>query len=158
MKRLFNPIQVRGIPDMQQAPYPLAMVICDAIFRDPGSGKRTLLGCFSTIIAPKFPARQPLLALYIAVTDGRGRVPITLKLVDVDEDAPPIFEAENVIEFTDPRVIMELDLHIANAVFPKPGEYRLQLLAGKEPILERRILVLGLGEGKQDAGEEPRHD
>jgi hypothetical protein len=32
-------------------PYPLAMVVCDAIWLDPATGKRTILGCFSTIVS-----------------------------------------------------------------------------------------------------------
>jgi hypothetical protein len=40
-----NPGAKRQVPP----PYALALVICDAIWHDPGTGKRTILGCFSSI-------------------------------------------------------------------------------------------------------------
>lgn len=69
-----------GIP-----PYALALVVCDAIWRDPSTGKRTILGCFSAILADEFPATHPGMAVYAAITDGHGTVPIALRLVDADE-------------------------------------------------------------------------
>ena len=125
-----------------QPPYPLAMVICDAIHQDRATGKRTLLGCFSTIGAPAFPASHPLLAAYVALTDGHGEVPIKLQLVDVDEAEEPLAEAEGKVKFTDPRVVVEIGLHLAGIVFPRPGEYRLQLYGAGELLIERRILLI----------------
>src|SRR5438128_5805721 len=84
-----------GMPDDSsqpmgyQAPYPLAMIICEGIWHDPNSGKRTLLGCLSVLNVRKFPATRPVIAVYAAVTDGRGQIPITLRLVDADEEDEP---------------------------------------------------------------------
>src|SRR5438876_6706405 len=86
-------------------PYALAMVVCDAIWCDPGSGKRTILGCFSAIFAKQFPAVHPIMAVYVALTDGRGKVQIRLQIVDVNEERDPIFKGEAEAEFQDPRVI-----------------------------------------------------
>src|SRR5947208_363041 len=122
------------------APYALAMLVCDAIWRDPGSGKRTILGCFSTLLAKQFPAVHPIMAVYAALTDGRGKVKIVLQIVDADEEHEPIYKFEGEAEFTDPRVTVEMDLHIQNISFPAPGEYRIQLFAGVEFVLERRFL------------------
>jgi hypothetical protein len=124
------------------APYALALVVCDAIYLDPATGKRTLLGCFSTIGAPEFPATHPMLAVYAAVTDAHGTVPLTLRLVDADEGREPVFEVTNEISCPDPRTVVEINFAVGNLRFPAPGEYRLQLLSGGMPLLERRILLL----------------
>ena len=136
-------------------PYALALVIADAIHRDPGTGKRTILGCFSSIYAREFPATHPALAVYIAVTEGRGVVPIKVRMVDVDDEKDPIFEVEGEANFQDPRMVMDMDLFIPNLVFPEPGEYRIQLFASGEPLLERRIMVL---EARNQDTQEPKSD
>ena len=123
------------------APYPLAMVVADAIWRDPGTGKRTILGCFSSIAAKEFPAIHPQLAVYVALTDGRGTVPFKIQMVDIDEEAEPIFQAEGEVEFTDPRIMVEMDFHFGGITLPHPGEFRIQLVASGEFLLERRIVV-----------------
>jgi Family of unknown function (DUF6941) len=125
-------------------PYGLAMVICDAIWRDPGSGKRSILGCFSTIFARQFPAVHPIMAVYAALTDGHGKVSIKLQAVDVDGENEPLFVNTAEAEFPDPRVIVEMDIHLRDLKFPAPGEYRFQLFANDQFLLERRLMVVQL--------------
>ena len=130
-----------------QAPYPLAMVVCDAIWRDPGTGKSFILGCFESISATEFPCTHPLIAVYVALTDGRGSTPIKLRLVDVEAEEEPLVEMELDVEFQDPRMVAELTLHMKDVAFPKPGEYRFQLSSGTAPLLERRIIVKKIEKG-----------
>jgi hypothetical protein len=139
-----------------KAPFALAMIICDAIWRDPSTGKRTLLGCFSAIFSPGFPVRCPVMGVYIAITDGHGKTSLTLRMVDVDEESPPVFELKGEADFADPRMILELDFAVMNAVFPQAGEYRLQLFAGTHPIMERRIVLASAPVAKGDSDAEPQ--
>jgi hypothetical protein len=124
------------------APYPLAMVICDGIWVDPYTGKKTLLGVFSAILGPSFPLVHPILTIYIALTDGHGPVTSKVKLVDADEEREPIFSEEQTMEFSDPRSIVELVFQVTGVQFQHPGEYRLQLFANEEFVIERRIVVV----------------
>ena len=93
------------------APFPLAMVICDAVWRDPATGKWTLLGCFSAIEARVFPCFRPNLAVFVSLTDGRGKTPLKLRLVDVDEEQEPIAGAETQVEFPGPRIVADGVFH-----------------------------------------------
>jgi len=122
-------------------PYPLAMVVCDAIWRDPGTGKHTLLGLFSGIQAKEFPAKHGLLALFVALTDGHGKTRIGLRLVDAEEKRKPLFDGSQEVDFVDPRAIVEISFHVSNLLFEEPAEYRFQLFGGGELLMERRILV-----------------
>ena len=123
-------------------PYALAMVVCDAIWRDPGTGKRVLLGVFSAIQVRKFPSVHPIMAVHVAVTDGHGRVSLRLRLIDAGEEREPLFEASQEVAFPDPLAIVEWDYHLYKLRFDTPGEYRFQLFAGNAPLIERRFLVL----------------
>ncbi len=128
------------------APVVLAMIICDAIYQDPATRKCTLLGTFSTINARQFPVVHPQLAVHVALTDGHGRTRIRLTLVGTDENQRPLFSGEGAIEFNDPRMVAELNFTIANLTFPAPGEYRLQVQANDELLMERRLYVLEMGQ------------
>lgn len=122
-------------------PYPLAMVVCDGIWRDPYTGKNTLIGTFSVIGGGQFPLVHPIMSVYVSLTDGRGQFPITIQLVDVDEVNSPILEMSQEISLSDPRQVAELAFMAANVEFPHSGEFRLKLMASREFLLERRIIV-----------------
>jgi len=123
------------------APVVLAMVLCDAIYQDPATQKCTLLGTFSTINVRKFPATHRQLAVHVAMTDGYGQTRIKLMLAHADDNKDPLFSQEGTIEFTNPRVVAELNFVIANLVFHEPGEYRLQVYGDDQLIAERRLYV-----------------
>jgi hypothetical protein len=129
------------------APYALAMIICDAVHMDPTTAKRTILGTFTALGARSFPVRQQTLAVYFSLTDYQGEATIGLRLVDVDGEEL-LFEMEARLPFKDRRVVMESHTQLNNVVFPRPGEYRFQLSANGEFLLERRLMVVQL-EGEE---------
>lgn len=134
-----------GIPP----PYPLAMVICDAIWLDPFTGKRTIIGTFSAIGATEFPMVHPIMSVYAALTDGRGKVQMRLVLVDANEEREPIFSMDSDVEIPDPRAVLEWNATANNLVFPAPGEYRMQLFADGTLLVERRIVILDLSKPEE---------
>jgi hypothetical protein len=122
----------------------LAMVIADFIWKDPGTGKRTILGCFSVIHAHQFPAVHPVMGVYCAVNGARGKVTFRLCMVDVDEEVDPLFEVQSEGVFDDPRAVGEIDFHGGNIIFPHAGEYRVQLHANGQLLGERRVVVVSI--------------
>ena len=140
-------------PEPPAYPIPLAMIVCDGVYVDSASGKKTLLGMFSTIGGVAFPLTLPSLCLYVAMTNGHGKTPFSVRLVDVDEERPPVLDVNGTWDFADPRIVLEVVNLFGNLVFPEPDEYRFQLLAGTTLLLERRILVHSLA-GDTD-GVEP---
>lgn len=125
-----------------QTPYCLAMLIADMIYIDPATGKRSIMGCFSAIQATDFPLVWPMMAVHVSLTDGRGDVPISFRVVDADEETVVFQSEQNTLNFIDPRGIVDIALVLQNATFPVAGEYRLQLRAEEEVIMERRLLLI----------------
>lgn len=125
-------------------PYALALIVCDQIYKDFATGKKSLLGMFSALTADSFPAMHPSFGLFIALTDGHGEVPIKLRLIDVDEEREPVFEIKGHANFSDPRAVIELSFQTPPIQFPAAGEYRLQLFGGvdDDPLMERRLMLL----------------
>lgn len=100
------------------------------------------MGCFANIVSQSFPVVVPAVAVYAVVTDGHGKVPIKVVLVDADEEREPIHSSTFQVEFPDPRIIVEVIGQMTNLSIPQPGEYRLQIYAWDDCLVERRILVV----------------
>jgi hypothetical protein len=122
-------------------PKALSFLICDYIHRDASTGKATLIGCFANLYAPAFPIVVPVMAVYAVITNGHGKVPIHVRIVDADESLEPINESTFEVEFADPRMTAEVIGFLTNVTFPKAGEYRLQLFAWEDCLVERKIAV-----------------
>jgi hypothetical protein len=130
-----------------QPPVPevLSMVLADNVHRDTGSGKFTIIGTYKIIGGASFPLDHASMVLYTELTDGRGKTPIELRLIDVNEERDPVFNVHGEVNFTDPTQIHELVFIQVGVRFPKPGEYRLQLLAAGRLLRERRVFVVPVG-------------
>jgi hypothetical protein len=125
-----------------QPPYPLALVVCDHIWRDPYTGKMTILGTFSTIGGDSVPLFHPIITVYAALTDGVGQSRLKVQLVDCDEEREPVFAFDAEYPATDPRAVVEFAFQAQGVKFDQFGEYRLQLWVDQNLAMERRILVV----------------
>jgi len=125
----------------QQPPIVLAMVPADRILVDVATGKNTVEGTFQSLSATVFPFVCQRFAVYVVLTDGYGETRVRLVLVDVDEEREPVFEMETMVEFSDPLAVAEVAFTREVVAFPEPGEYRLQLFAANEPLMERRVQI-----------------
>jgi hypothetical protein len=123
-------------------PLPLALLLCDACYVEPGSQKKALIGLFDALSAPSFPYTHPQLIAYLAVTDTQGRVPFRFRIVDVDEDRGPVVDEALEAEVADRAGVVELLWCLRGVRFPAPGEYRAQVFAGAAPLLERRLMLV----------------
>ena len=121
-------------------PLVLALVVCDGVWRDPSTGKHSLMGVFSGLSAAVFPVLHPGLAVYAALTEGYGAASVRVAVVD-DAGDRVIAEATVEVGFTDPRQVVELTVAMQALNFPDPGGYRIQLVADGHILLERRLAV-----------------
>ena len=134
-------------------PYCLAMVLCDNIHRDAGTGKFTLLGTFSSLTAREFPA-ETFFCVYFAVTDGHGKVQLSMRLVDSEADLagdaqPPVFTTSIEFDFGhDPVMVCESVAFIKTAL-PKSGVYHCELYADELLLMSRRLIAIDGTKGEE---------
>ena len=117
----------------------LSLIVCDQIITDRVTGKQSLIGMFSRIHAVRFPATQPQLCVHVALTDGHGKTPLMIRIVDSEDARPPVVQGEGVVDFKNPRAIANLALQFYGLSFPQPGEYRIQLLCNGTLMREARL-------------------
>jgi len=128
--------------DFTPVPDVLALIVCDQIITDRVTGKQSLISMFSTIHSWRFPVVHPQLCVYVALTDGRGKTPLAIRVVDSDEARKPLVEGKGVVEFKNPRAIANLALQFHGLTFPEPGEYRVQLLCQETLLREARLMLV----------------
>lgn len=140
----------KPVPDV------LALVVCDQIITDRLTGKQSLIGMFSKVHAPGFPATHPQLSVYVALTEGYGETELTIRIVDSNESRPPIVEGKGRVNFKTPRAIANLALQFHGLTFARPGEYRVQIYANGQLLREARLELVQLERRRkppEDAGE-----
>lgn len=137
------------------APDVLSLIVCDQIITDRLTGKQSLIGMFSKIHARGFPAAHPQICVFVALTEGRGETEFTIRIVDSNEERPPIVEGRGKVKFQDPRAIANLALQFHGLTFPQPGEYRVQLWSAGELLREARLALLQVKAPPKEPGGEP---
>lgn len=120
-------------------PQVLSLLVCDQILIDRLTGKTSLIGLFTNVGATRYPVRHPHLCVFASLTDGRGKTPLELTIIDANEARPPVAAGKAVVEFADPRAIACLNLHFSGLTFPAPGEYRVQLKCNGALLSEARL-------------------
>jgi hypothetical protein len=123
-----------------QPPEVLAMVLCDLIITDAETNKKSLIGLFDRVETAALPCILHELHAYICLTDGHGMMAVSVACVAADE-LEELFRGVTEVDFSDPLQVVELQFVFPNAQFPRPGEYRFQLLVDGQLLRERRFFV-----------------
>ncbi len=132
------------MPDVP-TPQLVAFVVCDSIIEDRKTGKKTLVGIFNRVNSRSFPCKHPALSVFVSLTGGRGRYQAQLQCVKSAEDRP-ILQLEGLIDFDNPKAVVELGFNIHGLSFPEPGAYDFQFLCDGELKMTRPFEVLQVGE------------
>ena len=127
-------------PNVKSKPQLLAWLLCDAVHIDPGSGKHTILGVFSNIMAKHFPVVHPKMVWFMTLTDvsaGTHKMRISMGL-DPTQPKPLI---ERMFDSQGPLVRINLISEIHNLTFQAPGEYSILIEIDDEPLLATSLTV-----------------
>lgn len=114
---------------MASAPIPsvVAMLICDQIIVEQGTGKKSLIGVFEQINAFSFPT-QARLAIYVKLVDASGRYDFLIRVVNL-KDETKVAEIKAVAPNLLPTAAAEFAINIDGIILPEVGKYEFQLYA-----------------------------
>ena len=118
-------------------PILLALVLCDTTIREAGTNKLSLIGTFNGVFSSVFPCTHPSLSVYIAITDGHGRVACKLRMTSSSNQI--IFELPGQVEFGSPNSIGEMVFQLQQVRFEEPGVYAIEFWAGRELLGSRKL-------------------
>lgn len=124
---------------INQMPEVISFVLCDAALHCCTTGKYFLNGIYNGFMLPCIPFTIPVpVNMYMAVTDGRGEITFTIKIVD-NEDDTTLVEANCPAQFDNPTNIAEMVCSVGPLCFQHEGMYRFELWAGEELLKVRAL-------------------
>ncbi len=123
------------------APIVLTLLLCEKVIVDARTQQYSLIGLVSNVNASRFPVRSPSLCIYTEITGGHGLTPLTVRIVDVDEEHDPVVKLDLEVNLEDPLAVTQVVFGMPRLVFPAPGDYRLQALSGEVRLLEKRLIL-----------------
>lgn len=118
-----------------------SMILADYVHKDTITGKKFILGTYNSIVADRFPYAKSSLCVFLAITDTHGPTVLRMRVVDVDDQRVPIHESSYPVDLPNPNQVYEITFN-TSAIFPSPGEYRIQLLVGNDVLRELRVRVV----------------
>ena len=119
----------------------LALLFAEDVHQDLATNRFSIIGSYSSIEAASFPWTEPVIIVYFAVTEGQGRVPLIFRLVDAAGQHAPVWTHALFVDFSNPRLVVEMAFYEIDVVFPEAGEYRLEMYAHGQLIRERRLYL-----------------
>lgn len=127
---------------MHSKPQLLAWLTCDGVHIDPGSGKHTILGIFSSIQARQFPVTHPFMVWFLTITDcSAGEHKMRISMGTDAAKMQPLLERPFASQ--SPLHRINLINEIRGLSFPKPGEYSLLIEIDDEVLLATSMTVTG---------------
>lgn len=107
---------------------------------EQATGKLNVLGVFTRINAPRFPATHPRLALVAQIRPELGdhTNQRNLKVLLVDSDGVELLQIAGSFRLphadSGPRPDFNIVLELNNLIFPHPGEYEFQISTDDENL------------------------
>ena len=121
-------------------PTPIALVVCDNIYSEPG-GKTALVGLFSGIAASSFPARHPRMAVFASLTGLRSHATAKLEIVHAETEDVIVSAQGPFPDRYTPLTVVDINFIFNNVVFPSEGTYYIRFWANEHLILMRPFEV-----------------
>ena len=118
----------------------LALILCDTIIEDCATGKKSLIGLFSQIHAPKLPCVHQSMNIFVSVTGGQGTYPCQIVCEHPQLDRP-VFCLDCKIKFENPFQVVDMVFQMKAVRFTLPGKYELKVIIDGVPELIRPLIV-----------------
>ena len=133
-------------PRVIQVPIVHSLILCISVWGNGRSEKLSLSGIIHYFIRRKFPVELPYAHAYIELSDGRGKMPIDMKIVRETEEPQ---ESEllckldsHIVDFADPRALQICIAKLSKLKFDHPGTYRLVVETQGQFVADRPFYIL----------------
>lgn len=123
----------------KSTPLVLAIQVCDFIYVDPASQRRSLMGVHSGGRIPAAPCILPYFAVQVDVTECLGDYDTLLRVVGLSDEESVLIEHSSQFTSENPRAYYSISLQVFDFEIPDAGEYLVECLVDGKLICDRRI-------------------
>lgn len=127
------------MPNRSPLPVTRALLLADAIIVEAGTGKKSLVGIYSRLIAPNLPLRQ-VLHVYMQLADAQGKYRFEIELVKLSTDKTIHQGQIGPVKAASPLVPLEIIMHLP-CQFDEYGEYELRIIY-EGNVFASRVLAI----------------
>ena len=125
--------------DSLPVPQAKAVLLADQILVEAGSNKKSLIGLYTQLYAPRMPMRRQL-QFFVEITGAMGEYDFTLELVHLEKDKIVARGAMEKVVAADRLASIEMVIRLP-ARFREFGSYEFRLLCGSELIATRVLRI-----------------
>lgn len=132
-----------------------AIIFCDTIVKEEGTGKFSMVGSFEFFHAPQFPLFIPMgfcvFVLLDNLTPGLKLLKVTVRIEDANSGhtVASAVGTVNMPQGYDPSGVLNVPFRLAPISFPSAGNYQAVVLIDNEIIGKRRLPVKVLSATQQ---------
>ncbi len=137
---------------MNTKPTPIALVVCDNIYQEPG-GKTALVGLFNSINARKLPVRHARMVVFASVTDLRPGSKARLEIVHGESERVVVRVEGPFPKEADPVSVVDFNFVLNNLVFEEDGTHYIRFWVNDYLIVMRPFEVRVIPERKEQHGQ-----
>ncbi|MEK7710548.1 MAG: hypothetical protein AAB341_01515 [Planctomycetota bacterium] len=127
---------------MAQNPIVRAMLLAERVYTDVATGQHVIAGTFNEYTADTFPTEFAHRAsVFMSVTEFDGKMPITLRFVDLQTNEVLHEAAPLVVESADRLLGCEMTWELPPFDIPHPGLYVFEAYVEEESIGSVRLIA-----------------
>jgi hypothetical protein len=130
---------------MSQRPSAISLMLCDQVVFEQGTQKPYLLGVFNGVATDRFPTAPQRFDVFAALTDGLGRVTMTLSALHLDTNQET-YSRSLMVRFPDPLRVVNWRFRVRSLIYKVPGTYLFALTVDGQEIAASRVRVYQAGE------------
>ncbi len=125
---------------MGPRPIVVGMSLCDYVIVEERTKKLSLIGTFTGLGVPHFPALVAPFSVFAVLTDGLGGATMELLVTHMDTNEET-YSHQASLTFPDKVTEVSYHLRLRQFVFPAAGTYQFTLLLDGEWMAQRRLRV-----------------
>lgn len=138
-------------------PQAYAMLLCQRVIREDGTGLISLISIFETITARQLPLTIPSIFVFAKLTDAQGEYVFKLEVVRRNDDKMIAEAPMPPITVEDPIASGELIFELGGLTFTESGYYDFRLWANGVFITSQSMLIVVV-ESKEEGGHGSAQD
>lgn len=126
-----------------KAPECVSMALCDEVWTDSRTGRKSVLGIFEDSWAPNLPDVLPRFVIFAEFLGFEGTLPLTVKLCrrHADRTFEEVSSTVVPVYSSGLEALARLELEVRELFVPEAGEYRIALELFGSRVAARRLLV-----------------